>query len=113
MKLTCINVKHVSGNAESILSEKQITGVVEFVPMPDGSGVLMRPIEYLIEQNEQRRGLSEILALSKLDMQKRTVLTLTKKECVRLLAATNSIFIVERKGWGKTWSHEFKICEVE
>jgi len=111
MKIYCIDVTKVSGNKDEILSEEKITGELEFVPMPDGTGLLMRPINYLIKQNElaRKEGAMKIPPLSKLDISKRGVLTLTKKECKNLFVSRKTEFVVTRKGWGKTWNHKFKI----
>ena len=109
MKVECINVVKVTGNKDEILSEEKITGELEFVPMPNGTGLLMRPINYLIEKNEsaRKRGTMKVLPLSKWDVHQRGILELTKKECCNLLTTSQAEFIVQRKGWGKIWNHKF------
>lgn len=99
----------VRGNKEKITSEEHIVGPVEFVPFPDGTALLMRPIAILLEKNERNRkgGIMEIPPLSKMDQDLRTVLSLSKKEAMRVLQMQEGAeLILIRKGWGKEWKQK-------
>lgn len=98
----------VSGNNDRILKEEKYCGIAEFVPLPNGSGLLVKPVEVYIKTNEENRnrGLLEILPLSKYDILKRSLLSLSKRDTEKLyLAKPGETINLIRKGWGKTWEH--------
>jgi len=114
MLLECVSVRRVRGTKDGITSEDPITGTLEFVPMPDGSGLLMLPIDQLVQANEKarRQGILEIDPFSKLDRHKRTVLELTPGECRKLIATLpGAEFSVIRKGWGRKWTYTIQRIE--
>uniref|UniRef100_A0A6M3IPE4 Uncharacterized protein n=1 Tax=viral metagenome TaxID=1070528 RepID=A0A6M3IPE4_9ZZZZ len=111
MLLECVSVRRVRGTKDGITAEDVITGILEFAPMPDGSGLLMLPIDQLIQANEKarRQGILEIDPFSKLDRWKRTVLELTPGECRKLIATLpGDEFSVVRNGWGRKWTHTLR-----
>jgi len=109
MLLECVSVTRVSGTKDGITAEDVITGILEFAPMPDGSGLVMLPIA--ANEESRKRGI-EIDPFSKLDRWKRTVLELTPGECRRLLVALpGAEFSVVRKGWGRKWKQTLKRIE--
>ena len=111
MFLECISVTHVRGTENGITAEDVIIGILEFTPMPNGSGLLMLPID--TKEEAWKRGI-EIDPFSKLDRWKRTVLELTPGECRRLLVTLpGAEFSVVRKGWGRKWTHTLRRVEVE
>ena len=115
MRLICIDAVKVTGNKD-IFKEEKISGEVEFVPNPDGSGLLMLPIGMFIKENRlaRKRRMMETIPLSKWDIRKRSILSLNRKECQRLLKPGGQTeFIVKRKGWGKIWNHKFKIIATD
>jgi len=103
-----VDIVKVSGNNEQILREERYQGAADFVPFPDGSAYLMRPIDTYIVTNEENRnrGLLEIPPLSKYDILKRGLLSLNKKEIAKLyMAKPGEIIKIIRKGWGRQWEH--------
>jgi len=111
MLLECVSVRRVRGTKDGMTAEDPITGNLEFVPMPDGSGLLMLPIDQLVQANEKarRQGILEIDPLSKYDRYKRTVLELTPGECRKLIATLpGDEFSVVRRGWGRKWTHTLR-----
>lgn len=112
IKIICLDVRRVSGDKDKVILEEIVTGCLDFVPKPDGGGWLMLPVDELINLNEyaRKRGIMEIVLLSKFDIHKRAVIELTKKECIKLLIAQpGEIITVIRKGWGRTWHHKIQM----
>ena len=114
-RIICLDVRRVRGNKDKVTLEEIVTGCLDFVPRPDGGGWLMLPIAELVNLNEEarKRGTMEISPLSKFDIRKRSVVELTKKECVKLLTAQpGEIITVIRKGWGRTWHHKIQVERI-
>jgi hypothetical protein len=108
--LQCIDVKRVRGNKDAITSIEVITGLVEYIAMQDGTALIMLPIEAFVAENEKRRhaGILEIKPLDKNDIHFRGILSLTKKEYLRVLSAkSGEVITITRKGWGQTFNHKF------
>jgi len=111
MKFEAIELYRVRGNIDRIISEEKITGSLDLVPMPSGQAYLMLPVEGLVETNEEhrKRGIMEIPPLSKLDINNRMVLELTKAESRKaLLTEPGYEFSIIRHGWGKAWVHKIR-----
>ena len=111
IKVEAVNVLRIRGNAEKVISQQNITGELEFVPATDGSGSLLLPISVLIETNEKYRkcGISEIRPLSKMDLQMRVVLYLSKAESKKIvLMNIGEKMTLIRRGWGMVWNHVIK-----
>jgi len=111
MKYEAIEVFKVLGTVKEITSEKKISGPVEFVPLPDGSAMLMLPVKILVEENERHRkvGIIEIPPLSKFDWRLRGVLDLGKVEARKVLSMhPGDELELIRKGWGREWRNKIK-----
>ena len=111
MKFEAIELYRVRGNADRITSEEKITGILDFVPLPNGRAYLMLPVEDLIATNEEhrKRGIMGIPPLSKMDITTRGILELTLAESRKaLLAEPGYEFSITRHGWGKTWVHRIR-----
>ena len=107
MWLRAIDIRIISGDKEKILKDVAVKGKIEFTPMENGSGLLLLPIDVLIERNIEaaHRGIPEYPALSKFDLQLRTILNLTKKEAHALLITKPGRITFKRKGWGQEFVH--------
>ena len=116
MKYEAIEVYRVKGTIEKITSEEKISGPLEFVPLPDGTAILMLPIEMFIEENELHRkaGIIEIPPLSKMDKRLRGVLDLGKIEARKVLSMRpgDELEII-RKGWGRVWINKIKRLQTQ
>ena len=110
MKYEAVEVFKVSGTVKEITSEEKISGPLEFVPLPDGSAMLMLPIDALVDKNEHQRraGIIEIAPLSKMDRRLRGVLDLGKVEARKVLSMRpgDELEII-RKGWGREWRNNW------
>lgn len=108
MIIKCIDVRKISGTKDKLLSEKIIEGNLDFVSLLNGTSLLLLTIAKLIIENEKARNENrfETVPLSKIDLQKRTVLALSKKETLSLLnLSPGKQYVITRKGWGKIWNH--------
>ena len=113
MFLKTVDVRKISGNKDIILSNEPITGPLEFVPLSDGTGLIMLPVDVLIEHNTRaaERGLLEIAPMSRADLHLRKILSVSKKEAMEILCADlgKQIGLI-RKGWGQTFKHVVEIA---
>ena len=111
MKFEAIELWRVRGNKDRITSETKLMGTLDLIPIPSGRAFLMLPVADLIATNAEHRkyGIMEIPPLSRLDINIRRILELTKAEFQQalLINAGDTLFI-SRQGWGKKWTHKIK-----
>lgn len=107
VRFQAMDLKRLSGNDKKCLREEVITGIVEMIPMPDGSTRLMIP--YDVDQST-KHGI-EIKPFSRLDLQKRTIIPLSKKEVDDMfLANAGDEITLKRFLWGE--DIQFKVRKI-
>jgi len=88
--------------ARGEVTSETITGTVEIVPDPRNrnAALVMRPVEWLVSQNEEhrKRGVPEYRPGSNMDFSVRTILPLSKKEAEEAFTARpGHVLVLKRK----------------